>query len=352
MNITDFIPEKSLRLVKYSGDQLIDRLGFEVIKNVVISILSGRNVRDLTEGLTQRRILLMNTSVIITYLKLMSHDDNIEDKITSMVKSNLHVKKLGAEKKAYLQWFLGLTGKSVQNVIRDEEGLNRYLDAYDANLKDISEEVKKNYGDLILNAQYEGKELLLKWPNLLRCLLTVGAQTLTIRGSEKSLYGKTFEKLTLGSVLSILGFVLIDKNDTRKNSKVFWLSEREDKREADATAIVKPGIGIRFDIGFIGEGNTEVSLDKVTRFEHIMQKGSNQYNMTTIIIVDKIGEGSRIVEMSKDFGYIIQMSETYWVYRLALILKEVCGYNHELLNKSKEESLLYIKTNTSVNFYR
>ena len=50
MNITDFIPEKSLRLVKYSGDQLIDRLGFEVIKNVVISILSGRNVRDLTEG--------------------------------------------------------------------------------------------------------------------------------------------------------------------------------------------------------------------------------------------------------------------------------------------------------------
>ena len=64
----DLIPKSSLNLVKYSGGQLIERLGADIISNVVLSILKGSNLRSLTEGLTQRRILLMNTSLFITYL--------------------------------------------------------------------------------------------------------------------------------------------------------------------------------------------------------------------------------------------------------------------------------------------
>ena len=56
----DLIPSQSLSLVKYSGSQIIERLGKEIISNVVASVLSGENIRSLTESLTQRRLLLMN----------------------------------------------------------------------------------------------------------------------------------------------------------------------------------------------------------------------------------------------------------------------------------------------------
>src|SRR3990172_192510 len=101
---------------------------------------------------------------------------------------------------------------------------------------------------------------------------TIGAQTLAIRGSEKSAYGKLFEKLVLGSLLHILGFKHIAP-PPQEYEKVFWLSSRNEKRESDATLLYELGQGVRFDIGFIGRGNPEISLDKVTRFEREISLG-------------------------------------------------------------------------------
>jgi hypothetical protein len=64
----DNIPTSSLELVNYSGSELLNRLGKDIISNVVASVLCGDNIRDLTEGLTQRRILLMNSSLFVTYI--------------------------------------------------------------------------------------------------------------------------------------------------------------------------------------------------------------------------------------------------------------------------------------------
>ena len=139
----------------------------------------------------------------------------------------------------------------------------------------------------------------------------IGAQTLTIRGSEKSMYGKFFEKLVLGSLLTLLGFSLRD-NNIEKTENIFWLSDRQDKRESDATVIYKPGIGARFDIGFIGPGNPEISLDKVSRFEREIEIGSQKHYMSTIILIDRIGAKSRIVDMAKKIdGNIIQIQPKF-----------------------------------------
>ena len=342
MAVSEFIPKSGLSLVKYSGKQFVDKLGLEIVQNVVGSVLKGRNVRDLTEGLTQRRILLLSSSIITTYLRALSSYENFEEMMTALVHSDITSRRLSPDKKSYLCWFLGLTGKSIQNVIRDGS-LSEYVTVFDENLKDICKDVENLYGDISLNVSFEGKEAMLKWPNLLRCLLAVGAQTLATRGSEKSLYGKAFEKFVLLSVLEILGFSFIQRTDTSKNKLVFWLSERLDKRESDATALVKPGTGIRFDIGFIGKGNTEISLDKVSRFERIMERGGSTFYTSTITLVDNIGDNSRISYMAKEIdGTILQMRETYWVYQLALVLKEKCGYSAEILTMTKEESLEYI----------
>ncbi len=159
------------------------------------------------------------------------------------------------------------------------------------------------------------------------------------------MYGKLFEKLILGSLLTLLGFERIDPDKSIKADKIFWLSQRKDKRESDATLLFRPGIGARFDIGFIGPGNSEISLDKVSRFEREMDFGRQTHYMSTIIIVDRIGEGSRIVELADRIdGSIIQMSMTYWVKMAAEILHRKLGFNHQLLKMPNEESLEYIRS--------
>lgn len=341
MKLSDCIVPQGLSLVKYSGKEFVDKLGLEIVQGVVASILKGRNVRDLTESLTQRRVLLVSTSIIITYLKGLSSFEHFEETLNDLVKRNVRMRLSGEEKK-YLLWFIGLTGKSIQNVIRGTQ-LENYIDVFDANLSEICTDIENTYGDIILQVNYNEHGYFLKWKNLLRCLLAVGAATLTIRGSEKSLYGKTFEKFVLGSVLTILGFNHIDKSDITKSDKVFWLSERLDKRESDATLLIKAGVGVRFDIGFIGKGNTEISLDKVSRFERFLDFGRKSYATTTIILVDNIGANSRIAIMAREIdGYILQMRETYWVYKLATILNERFGFRSEILNYTKEQSLSYI----------
>ncbi len=346
--LRELIPESSIKLVKYSAQDLIDRLGKDIIANVVESVLCGGNLRHLTEGLTQRRILLMNSSLLITYLKALNSIENFQENISHIVKSELQTRRLKSNIKSYLYWFLGLTGKSIQNVVRDNEGFERYLNSLDANLREISQYITNSYGELDIKITNNGVNYLMQWPSLLRCMLGMGAQTLTIRGSEKSMYGKFFEKLVLGSVLSLIGASIIDKNDTSRRNMVYWLSQtEEEKRECDATLLVRAGFGVRFDIGFIGQGNTEIPADKLSRYERVSERGDRRLYTSTIVLIDKIGEDSNVMNIARrNGGHVIQMSGTYWVYELANVLKEEFEfYDHPLLSMSKEDSINYIREN-------
>ena len=113
----------------------------------------------------------------------------------------------------------------------------------------------------------DGDLIYIDWDTILQIMTSIGAQTLAIRGSEKSTYGKLYERLILGVLLEILGFKLVNRENIKNPKKVFWLSSRDEKRESDATLLFEAGKGVRFDIGFIGRGNPEISLDKVSRFE-------------------------------------------------------------------------------------
>lgn len=339
------IPETGIRLTKFTGKELIDRIGHEVISNVVASILRGGNVRTLTEGLTQRRILLSNASILYTYLKGLKNFDDFENRINPIIAKELLEDNLKPEEKRFLQWFLGITGKSAQNVLRsDPETIEKYLKSFSNQLKESSKELEKEFGPLTAKIELSNDNFLLNWPKLLHIFYAIGNQTLAIRGSEKSVYGKMFEKLILGSVLTLLGFKQIDPINEKKSKMVFWLSQRKDKRESDATVLIKPGVGARFDLGFIGPGNSEISLDKVSRFEREMEHGKQLHYMSTIILVDSIGEGSRIIEMAKEInGNIVQMSMTYWVKEVADILQQKLSYKHPILKLTPEKSIDYIE---------
>lgn len=344
-SISKYIPELGLNLSKFTGKQFVERIGHDIITNVVGSILCGGNVRSLTEGLTQRRISLSHASMFIAYLKALKNIENFPQRIPELVSHELKSLKLSREKKVFLQWLVGLTGKSIQNVLRsDEKHLETYLKELQNSLTNTIEQSNKEFGELKATIAINKESYSLEWTSFLQLFTAIGSQTLAIRGSEKSMYGKLFEKLILGSMLTILGFELIDPKESMKTNKVFWLSQRESKRESDATVLLKAGTGIRFDIGFIGPGNTEISLDKVSRFEREYEYGRQLHYMSTIIIVDRIGNNSRIIELAaRIHGRIVQMSGSYWVKEVCQILKDTTGYDHKLLKMTNEQSLDFVK---------
>ena len=192
--------------------------------------------------------------------------------------------RLSKSERWVAQWALGLTGKASQNVLRDDASLlAEYRERYVAVCEQVIRESIAEFGDLgvkytqvMISLQFS-----LSWKFMVYLLSAVGAQTLTVRGSEKSIYGKLFERLVLGSLLHILGFRFTGSDGPRRFEREFWLSSHGEGRESDATALWRAGQGARFDIGFIGRGNPEISLDKVLRFTREMELGRSTCEMVS-----------------------------------------------------------------------
>ncbi|MCB2206246.1 CfrBI family restriction endonuclease [bacterium] len=343
--ITMNIPETGKSLVKYSGKQVVDKLGQDAIRDVVCDVLAGTNVRSLTENLTRRRLALSNAAMLVTYLKSSASIKDFTDNMSSIIAGELKQKKMSIEEKQYLHWLVGLTNKSIQNVLRsNEDELKGYLETLEKSIVESANDSSKLYGELEGRIEIQDATYNVNWRDVLQLFMAIGAQTLSIRGSEKSLYGKLFEKLVLGSALTVLGFEKVDVDDTTKVKGVFWLSQREDKRESDATVLVKPGLGVRFDIGFIGAGNPEISLDKVSRFERYMERGDENHSMVTIILVDRIGEKSRIVDIAREIeGEIIQMSMSNWTKELSDVLLARTKYTSPIHKMSDTRRVRHIR---------
>jgi len=333
------MPKAGKDLVAYSGKEVIHKVGADVIKRIVVSILCGENVRDLTEDLTKRRVSIINGALLALFIKGSCSIDNFSNKLPELIKNELNLSPSKTEKDILL-WLLGLTSKGVQNILRGkQEELHSYINRLKENSKRLAQECDNSYGELkgtlILGRQTANVD----WNMILPLLNAVGTETLAIRGAEKSMYGKLFERLVLGSCLSILGFQKINPLQDSQSNKVFWLSSRGSKRESDATALYQAGKGFRFDIGFIGPGNTEISFDKVSRFEREMEFGEQKHYMATFIIVDRIGQKSRIVDLAKNIDEtIIQMSMSFWPKIVAERLKETVGFKHEI-QKLKDKDI-------------
>jgi hypothetical protein len=345
IKLIDLMPQKGKELIAYTGREVIAKVGTELIKNIIGSILCGENIRNLTEDLTKKRVAIINGALLTLFVKGCNDIDDFVDKLPDLVSKQLKLKNSKVDKDILL-WLLGLTGKGVQNILRSRpELLDSYIKQFKTTTKELAKECQQSYGELSGTLILNKAKAEIDWNIAVPLLNVIGTQTLAIRGAEKSMYGKLFERLVLGSCLSFLGFKRIDPKQATDCNKIFWLSSRGSKRESDATALYKPGKGVRFDIGFIGPGNTEISLDKVSRFEREMEYGRQKHFMATFIIVDRIGSKSRIVDLAKKIdGTLIQMSMAYWPKVLAEKLGSVLGFKHPLQNMALKDIERYIRT--------
>jgi CfrBI restriction endonuclease len=342
---TSLFPRSAEVLLTARGIDIVGKIGADTIRDIVLSVLRGDNLRSSTELLTRKRISMVNLALMQFFLNASESGIGLDD-LVKMAEGVLGTRgRLSRTDKWLAQWVVGLTDKGTQNILRDDtSAIGGYCSEYVRVCEQAAATAAKNWGAISAEIKSSKNSMNINMIELLMILNIVGSSNLTIRGSEKSAYGKLFEKLVLSALLKMLNFKQIAGPGENGTEGVFWLSERGASRESDATALVDAGKGVRFDIGFIGRGNSEISLDKVSRFEREMEMGGKLWYMATLIIVDRIGANSRIVEMANNIdGDIVQMASSLWPKSVAEILAKRTGFKHEILNMNTAQVDKYLE---------
>lgn len=342
-SIFDSYSELGKGNMKGSKNAFIDRVGEAGIQSIVKDVLTGKNIRDYTEFNTQKRLANSYAALLKLYMDgVGSHAGKTEEYANYVMQD--YVAASNGDKRKLDLWLLGLTEKGLDNITRDN--IVDYQAAFSDSMDNIVKDLEKSYGPMTGFIEMNGKKMDLNWNVLALMLMATGAQTLTIRGSEKSTNGKLFEKLILGSLLSIMGFRYCKNPPAKINEeeKVFWLSHMDkDEREIDAT-FAYYGKAINIDIGFIGKGNPEITLDKVSRFGLQKEIGGIKHEMRTIIIVDTVAAGSDLINKAKRLqGHVFQMKNADWTIEFAKALCDIMEMEHELTEKTIEELEVYFK---------
>ena len=348
--LSDLFPEASRILLTGTGRQFIERLGVEATREAVLNVMMGHNVRTQTEVLTRQRIALVSGAMLSLFTNGTLKIPNFQTQITELAVQQIANSRKNDKASVWpAQWIVGLTGKSVQNVLRsDPKLIENYVKEFNSSIEDSAEKCRSELGDLKMTLGFsedaEGRRVKLNWRDILILTTAIGSQTLTLRGSDKAIFGKLFEKLILGSFLSILGFERVDPATNTKTRNVFWLSDSSDLRESDATLLLRPGKLARFDIGFIGAGNSEISKDKLSRYAREAEINGKTHNSVTFIVVDRLPQTGRTQQAAKNIeAEIIQMSMQYWVKDLAQRLGERLGFQHELQKMPDSKIEGYLK---------
>lgn len=350
LTLDDLFPEGGRILLTGGGREFIERIGVEAIRHSILSVMMGENIRTQTEPLSRRKIAVVSGALIVLFLRGHLEIDDFTDKISEMAVSQLAKRRKRDKATTWVaQWLIGLTQKQFQNVLRsDAEGIKGYVTDFEAAIDEAATRCNEEFGDLRMELGFvegvSGQRIQLNWEDIARLTTAIGSQTLAIRGSDKSMYGKLFERLILGSFLTILGFERVNPQTNRKTRGVFWLSDSSDLRESDATLLVQPGRLARFDIGFIGAGNSEISKDKLSRYAREIELGGGRIASTTLIIVDRLPKTGKTQRAAEQIGAeIVQMSMQYWVRELAQRLGVRMGIKHELQTISEDAIEEYLR---------
>ncbi|MGI8588779.1 MAG: CfrBI family restriction endonuclease [Chloroflexia bacterium] len=349
LTINDLFPTGSRVLLSGGGKQFIERIGVEAARRVVLSVMMGENVRKETEPLTQQRIAQISGGLVALFARGGLEIDNFTSQISEMAVEQITGPRRNDKASTWVaQWLIGLTGKSVQNVLRSNpEQVQEYIRDFEAAIERAAAKCREDLGDLKMTLGFVedgmGQRVELDWRDINRLTTAIGTQTLSIRGSEKSLYGKLFEKLILGSFLTILGFQRVNPATNMKTEKIFWLSDSSENRESDATLLIQPGRLVRLDIGFIGRGNPEISKDKLSRYTREMEIAGSSHSSVTFIIVDRLPETSKTRQAAEKIGAeIVQMSMQYWPRDVARRLGQRFGFKHELQTMADDKMPEYL----------
>jgi hypothetical protein len=343
--IDDLFPEKGKLILTGGGRDFIEKLGVETVRRLTLDILCGENIRTQTEQLTSRRVAIAAGAMVALFAKGWTEIEGFTDQLSEMALSQLRSSRRSDNALVWpANWLIGLTGKGFQNVLRSNPtAQEKYVQDFESAVEEASLKCEEDFGSVRMFLGFVEDERgkiykNLEWRDVTRLTTAIGCATLTIRGSDKSIYGKLFEKLVLGSVLHILGFQYVKSPSSTLLERAFWLSDSSDVRECDATLRLRAGKLARFDIGFIGSGNPEIIKDKLTRFANLVDIYGETTISQTFIIVDRMPQSTKTLEAATRAGSeIIQMSMQFCPQDLARRLESRLNYRAEILDIEEED---------------
>lgn len=215
-------PEGGRLLLTGGGKEFVERIGVAATRRAVLAVLMGENLRAQTEPLTRRRITQLSAALVALFAQGWRQFADFSDRLSSLAVEQITSRAKGDKANVRIaQWLIGLTDKSVQNVLRsDPQSLAAYVADFEAAIDEAAEQSRKSIGDMQMALGFVedrfGQKVALGWRDISRLMTAIGSMTLTIRGSDKSIYGKLFERLVLGSVLSILDFEHVTPTTNQK----------------------------------------------------------------------------------------------------------------------------------------
>ena len=124
MSVYDEYNEIGRNNIKATSSDFINMVGEEGVKDIVKKVFLGDNVRDVTEFITQRRLINSYSAMLELYLKTFNlHNDSIKEFIEFIAKD---LQKTKGDAKLLDLWLLGLTKKGLDNIVRTEENIVDY----------------------------------------------------------------------------------------------------------------------------------------------------------------------------------------------------------------------------------
>jgi hypothetical protein len=154
--LDDLFPLGSRVLLTGTGRQFIERLGVEAVRSVVLGVLMGENIRTQTEPLTRQRIAQLSGAVVALFAQGWLSNPNFTNDLSAIALQQLGSRKKKDQASKWLaNWMLGLTSKSVQNVLRSKPGqVGNYITDFEKAVAQAAEKCRIDLGDLRVTLGY------------------------------------------------------------------------------------------------------------------------------------------------------------------------------------------------------
>jgi hypothetical protein len=306
-----------------SRPMIRDAFSPDSIRQAVLHLMTGGNYRDITERVVREKLHIYHSWLLqIVHSARKEYGKTWAQKLLTNLNKAQNKEKILTDMRV---WLLGLTHKTTQNLALSKKDTDE-ISAFVNNMLSLCYEVSENRqwsgGAITLDLRNDSANSVEKLDLVesLWFLQMVGATSLTVRGSNKAVYGKRLERAFLRAGLELLGLQLNEN---------CWLNighDEEVDREADGEVETKRG-RIRIDIGLIGEGNQEVPEDKL-----------NRVGRNGIVIVDRLGRQSAVLNTAQRLSVkVVQIRHNFPMSEIYEYLRPIVQKSIKSPGKTRDE---------------
>ena len=118
--------------------------------------MRGENIRKQTEPLTRRRVAIATGAMIYLFAKGWAEVDGFTKKLSGLALEQMDNTSQSKKDTFWpAQWLIGLTGKSIQNVLRSNPEITQsYIQDFENAVEEAAQRCQEDFGDISMSLGY------------------------------------------------------------------------------------------------------------------------------------------------------------------------------------------------------